>query len=390
MIAPTQIRKPENWQDFEKLCKKLWGEIWDCSDTIKRNGRSGQNQCGIDVYGIPKDQTQYYGIQCKGKDDYTKSQLTKKEIDEELSRGLNFKPQLKRMIFATTANKDVCIEEHIRTKNIEYISKGLFEVDICSWEDIVDLLEEKRDTYNWYINNCQYKDSSDVEIYFDWGKEFEINPQYIRTTKVYHKKIKVNNSILELTKRMGYVHQPLMTHQDYGVDYLFGKQKKKIDYRWCSIPINIKNTGNTVIEDYKLLLIFDSDETASLDDKFRYYNPGPLFDQKIVSQENIHRKKQQQVFLSSEYNNVIEYIPLRPILVQDDDTTFKIGVKPKDGVKTITVQWELRSRNYKKEGVLTLNVIPHFEDKKEYIEVETEEEVKEKEIITVAKIEEKY
>ena len=69
MIAPTQIKKPKNWQDFEKLCKNLWGEIWDCADTIKRNGRIGQQQYGVDVYGIPKGETSYYGIQCKCKDD---------------------------------------------------------------------------------------------------------------------------------------------------------------------------------------------------------------------------------------------------------------------------------------------------------------------------------
>ena len=62
MIAPAYIQKPVNWQDFESLCKKLWGEIWGCSDTIKKNGRSGQAQHGVDVYGIPKGETMYYGI----------------------------------------------------------------------------------------------------------------------------------------------------------------------------------------------------------------------------------------------------------------------------------------------------------------------------------------
>ncbi len=76
MIASTQIRPPENWQDFELLCKKLWGEIWNCSDTIKLNGRSGQNQCGVDIYGTPNGGVEYYGIQCKGKDNYTHAQLT--------------------------------------------------------------------------------------------------------------------------------------------------------------------------------------------------------------------------------------------------------------------------------------------------------------------------
>lgn len=37
MIAQTQLKKPSNWQDFEKLCKLLWGEIWICEDTIKRH-----------------------------------------------------------------------------------------------------------------------------------------------------------------------------------------------------------------------------------------------------------------------------------------------------------------------------------------------------------------
>lgn len=48
MIAPTQIMKPKNWQDLEKLCKLLWGEIWNCSDSIKQHGRQGQAQHGVD------------------------------------------------------------------------------------------------------------------------------------------------------------------------------------------------------------------------------------------------------------------------------------------------------------------------------------------------------
>ena len=162
MIAPTQIRKPENWQDFEKLCKKLWGEIWNCPDTIKRNGRLGQSQRGVDVYGIPKGESHYYGIQCKGKNDYTNSSLTKKEIEDEIKKANEFKPALKSFIFATTANKDADIEEFVREKDIEYRAHGLFEVHLACWEDIVDLLEDNRNTFNWYINNCHYKGNTDV------------------------------------------------------------------------------------------------------------------------------------------------------------------------------------------------------------------------------------
>lgn len=75
------IQKPENWPDFETLCKQLWGEIWGIPMKIKKNGRNGQPQAGVDVYGVPKGEANYWGIQCKGKGDYTNAKLTKKEID---------------------------------------------------------------------------------------------------------------------------------------------------------------------------------------------------------------------------------------------------------------------------------------------------------------------
>ena len=108
-----QILKPENWQDFEELCKVLWSEIWECPE-IKKNGRFGQNQNGVDIYGIPKNETKYFGIQCKGKDEYTKSKLTELEITSEINKAKNFKPYLKKLYIATTANKDERIEELVK------------------------------------------------------------------------------------------------------------------------------------------------------------------------------------------------------------------------------------------------------------------------------------
>lgn len=84
------IRKPQNWQDFETLCKMLWGEIWGNQNKIKKNGRLGQPQSGVDIFGVPKGRIQYSGIQCKGKDDYSNAQLTKQEIDVELEKAKCF------------------------------------------------------------------------------------------------------------------------------------------------------------------------------------------------------------------------------------------------------------------------------------------------------------
>ncbi len=85
MEAPKTLRRPANWQDFESLCKKLWGEIWNCPE-IQKNGRLGQEQSGVDVYGIPFGEDEYYGIQCKGKNEYNDNQFTQKEIDDEIEK----------------------------------------------------------------------------------------------------------------------------------------------------------------------------------------------------------------------------------------------------------------------------------------------------------------
>lgn len=402
MIAPTKIRKPENWQDFEKLCKKLWGEIWDCSDTIQRNGRSGQNQKGVDVYGKPKNETEYYGIQCKGKDDYTVSQLSQKEIDEEITKAMNFSPKLKRLIFATTANKDAGIEEYIRQINIEHIQNGLFEVYLSSWEDIVDLLEERRDTFNWYNNHCQYKDLSDVDVFINESKQHTIRPQYIRTTR--HYSIKPKPTMPDSFRKMGFneeswfkleemnikqneILQQIAITPPLGINSIFNPPCK-IDKRWCTINIKIENIGNTPLRDYKLYLCFDSEGIDKLDDKFRYENHLFLSDA-AKAQINADLTSKREVFESSEYRNVIEFKPLDKILVQTDYKIFEIGVKPKDNIQQIRIEWSLKSQDYRKEGFLILIIDPLYENKNINIEVEDESQLKEDEIIIEPKIIEK-
>lgn len=377
MEAKTQLRKPENWQDFERLCKVLWGEIWECPDTIKRNGRQGQAQKGVDIYGIKKGECVYRGIQCKGKDDYTNSQLTESEIDNEIAKALLFTPKLKSFYFATTANKDAHIEEYIRNKNLESISNGGFEIDIFAWEDIVDLIEAHRNIYNWYLNNCSYKDVSDVDVFIDWKKEYTIYPEYYRITREYYLKPQNMFFISQEELRL------LKTNTQFMSLNNVLNPPSKHDYRWCTIPINIYNIGKTVIENYKLSIIIEN--VLEISDKFHYYN-SRLMDQAAVTQINARKDAQREVFESTEYCNVIEYRPKERILVQDDHRTFKIAVKPKDNVQSIKITWILYSRNYKKEGELLLNVEPKFEDKKEKVEVDNIDELKENEVIISPKI----
>lgn len=379
MIAPTQIKKPGHWQDFEKLCKKLWGEIWDCPNTIKRNGRSGQKQNGVDVYGIPKGETQYYGIQCKGKDEYTNSTLTYKEIDEEIQKAESFKPKLKCFIFATTANKDTDIEEYIRNKDIEYRTKGLFEVHLACWEDIVDLLEERRNTYNWYINNCQYKDNTDVAITFNGREEIEIYPEYIRTT-IYYELDRLNTSNLNNK----YPFHIVGMLNDINLSYnLISNTDNKI--QWCEIPIKIENTGTTVIEDYKLYFSTKKESVECISTGIEYLSD-VFLDSSYRMEMNRRIDEDRELYESADSENELVYIPNDTILVQTDRRLFSFKIGLKYGVDMIPIYWNFKSRNYNKKGLLKILVIPRYEEK---TETRSCSDLRESEVLIEAKILEK-
>ena len=61
-ISNMQIPPPRNWQDFETLCWDLWKTIFNDPETQK-NGRQGQKQNGVDIYGRPNVGNEWTGIQ---------------------------------------------------------------------------------------------------------------------------------------------------------------------------------------------------------------------------------------------------------------------------------------------------------------------------------------
>lgn len=157
------MAKPVNWQDFEDLCKRIWKYEYKCQD-IKRNGRSGQEQNGVDVSGFSDELDGYFGIQCKGKDDYTNANLSEKEIITEIEKAKTFKPKLKKFIFATTANKDSKIEQFIREKDTESRNAGFFSISLFSWEDLTDLIKDHKSVHDWYVKDKHYSEDINVSI----------------------------------------------------------------------------------------------------------------------------------------------------------------------------------------------------------------------------------
>lgn len=139
-----QIPPPKHWQDFETLCWDLWKTI--CNDPqTQKNGRQGQKQNGVDIYGRPNGGNKWTGIQCKGKDNYSEKTVTEKELREEVEKAKSFDPALSKYILATTGQRDQEVQKLARKITDEHSQEELFSVNVFFWDDILDRLIEHKE-----------------------------------------------------------------------------------------------------------------------------------------------------------------------------------------------------------------------------------------------------
>lgn len=357
MEISKTLRRPSNWQDFEILCKKLWGEIWSCPE-IKKNGREGQTQHGVDISGIPFGENEYYGIQCKGKDEYTNKQLTEDEITTEIEKAKLFTPSLKKLYFATTAAKDAKIEEFVRKKNIENKANGLFEVHIFSWEDIVELIDENKQTHDYYLKSQNYKSVKSVSVTFqDELTEITVTPKFKKTITHFRQKIvPAIPSISEFISPMGRLLDIITRQQDQfartsPVLVQARPTTTQINQSYCEIYFQIHNTGLEALEEYKLFFSFEG-ELQSMTDDNEVRNG-------IFALSIINRVSNVILFEEKKTGKVI---PKKSILVGDDTFSSNyIYIKPLPKEYEIPVRWKLISKDFKDEGELKVLIKPDIE-----------------------------
>ena len=366
------IQKPENWQDFESLCKKLWGEIWDIPTRIKKNGRSGQPQSGVDIYGIPEGEEKYWGIQCKGKDDYSNAKLTKKEIDDEISKAMTFKPELAVFTFATTMNKDSVIEEYVRIKNIESQKQGRFEILLYCWEDICDLIEENRDTYNFYVNDRQHKAKYGFNVYLnEFMPELVIKPKCVCKIRKYRLKKVEDTRVANCLSPTLMNAVTVMKYIDFENVSMASILKPRVNEAICEFEIIMENTGSVVIEDWKVQLKIIG-EHKGITDQLR---------DGILGLDRYPPLSNKRTYVIG--NNII-YEPLEnQPLIQKDNRYFKAFIIPECKEYSIPIEWELLARDYDTRGEVVLKVEPIVEDQFIYKDVDTTEELMEDEIISI-------
>lgn len=367
-MTKKTIQKPENWQDFETLCKKLWGEIFEIPHEIKKNGRMGQAQHGVDVYGIPNGQTEHVGIQCKGKDDYTDAALTEKEIIAEIEKAKTFKPKLGTLIFATTANKDAKIEEYVRLKNEETD----FKVLLFCWEDIADLIEENKNTYDWYVRDLMHKTKYDFRVLFNDFKHTHTVRPILEKKIIKHEYVEKSlEQTLDESWKIIHEVQKSLGQQKLNIptmDFVNPFKSEYINKSYVEFEIILENSGNMVLENWYFNMNFTSG-VAILDDESGGFMMGNL------SMVNINKDDPRWI---DRKEKSISYNPKEKIvLVQGENRYFKVCILPELEAPEITFEWSLKARDFSKKGTKKILIDPEFKTINERVEAVTPEDEKE-------------
>lgn len=137
-----QIPAPKTWQSFEDLCLSLFKAIWR-DPYAQKNGRQGQPQHGVDIFGSPnQDRSRYHGVQCKGKDLGLGASISRQELLDEIVKAEVFAPALQHWVLATTAPADADLQRIAREVSVARERQGNFTVTVLGWSEIENLLCE--------------------------------------------------------------------------------------------------------------------------------------------------------------------------------------------------------------------------------------------------------
>jgi hypothetical protein len=146
---------PKNWQDFESICHRLWSEIWN-DPNAQKNGRQGQGQDGVDIYGTPIYSKELFGVQCKDKDGQLGSILTTQELTDECNKARSFVPEIASFTIATTAARDAKLQE--KARQLTKAGSFPFDIQVWSWDDIQSEIVYRQSILDSYYNGLKLPD----------------------------------------------------------------------------------------------------------------------------------------------------------------------------------------------------------------------------------------
>lgn len=230
-----RIPFPVDWQRFERICCKLWALEWNDPNT-QLNGRSGQKQNGVDVWGcLNGDKYNVNAIQCKGKDKYNHKGITKHELLEEVSKAKGFDKNLKSFTLATTAPSDVSIQEYAR--ELSYTHP--FRINVASWDDICLLLDKHQEVYNIYFQSLSEPQNKNKNLIQYWYELCVFSDFEFNTTTLINQNYNIEYRSIFLNKIVSFSTYFSASEQGFNRSEIDPKLFKKFNFfNQCVVDIN--------------------------------------------------------------------------------------------------------------------------------------------------------
>jgi hypothetical protein len=158
-IASSRVPPPKSWDEFEAIALAAAKLRWNSSD-FYRNGRQGQKQDGVDIWGRDDD-GRLIGVQCKN----TIGGVSLAVINTEIADAEVFTPKLARLYIATTAERDGVLQKEVRKISAGRAEKEQFRVDVLFWDDICQDLAKDDDIF--FSHYPQFRNRTDPVIEHD-------------------------------------------------------------------------------------------------------------------------------------------------------------------------------------------------------------------------------
>lgn len=152
-VASSAIPPPKSWDEFEDIMLAAAKLRWNSTD-FQRNGRVGQKQDGVDVFGHDDD-GRHIGVQCKN----TVSGISISVVEGEVANAEKFEPRLEWLYIATTAQRDAPLQKEVRVLSEARCLDGKFRVGILFWDDVCQDLATDDDVF--FAHYPQFRGKTD-------------------------------------------------------------------------------------------------------------------------------------------------------------------------------------------------------------------------------------
>ena len=156
---PLNLPPPANSTDFERLCRALFARHWGISGA-QLHGRSGQRQHGVDFFGTNANGQTNGG---QSKLHALPAELSESEVRDEVEKAKGFQPPLHQFVIATSSKRDASIQKLARQITSEHRAKGLFEVVVCAWDDLLELLQEHGEVRDQFFGGVTASQARKIE-----------------------------------------------------------------------------------------------------------------------------------------------------------------------------------------------------------------------------------